>query len=94
MKSTMLFLVQEQEKLMQVHAVARNANGSLDLASLVPNAGGFEPDPIQRIRDSRADIAVKQLPHIDVDAVFKKIPAGYHPIYAELGSYWSRYGEF
>lgn len=79
---------------MQVHAVSRNANGSLDLASLVPAAGGYEANPVQRIRDSRAPIAVKELPPIDVEAVLKKVPASYHPIYAQLGPYWSRYGEF
>lgn len=79
---------------MIVHSVDRMPNGTLDLASLVPNLGGREPDPIQRIRNSRANIAVKKLPPIDVEAILKKVPSDYQPIHAQLGSYWSRYGEF
>lgn len=79
---------------MIVRAVAKLEHGFLDLASLVPNAGGYEPDPIKRIHDSYCELRIPQLPPIDIETFFKKIPADFEIIHAEPGPYWRRYSEF
>lgn len=72
-------------------AVARLEFGWLDLASLVPNQGGYQPDPVERIRASRADVSVPTLPPIDPAQVFKKLPMQVVPA---LGGGFVFYGEF
>jgi hypothetical protein len=79
---------------MIVHPVARLPNGRLDLASLVPNAGGYEPDPKQRIRNAYCEIGIRKLPPIDVESFFKTIPPDFEPIMAPAIGYGSSYGEF
>ncbi|MNU54702.1 hypothetical protein D3C71_437600 [compost metagenome] len=79
---------------MIVHPVARLPNGFLDLASLVPNAGGYEPDPVQRIHNAYCEIGIRKLPSIDVESFFKTIPPDFAPIKAAVTGYGSAYGEF
>jgi hypothetical protein len=79
---------------MIIHSVARLPNGRLDLASLVPNAGGYEPDPKQRIRNAYCEIGIRKLPHIDVESYFKTIPPDFEPIKAAPSGYGSHYAEF
>jgi hypothetical protein len=74
------------------HAVARLEYGMLDLASLVPNQGGFDPDPVARIRSSRADVRVVKLPSIDPASIFKKLPM--QVVRSGLAGGFSSYGEF
>jgi hypothetical protein len=74
------------------HAVARLENGMLDLASLVPNQGGFDPDPVGRIRSSRVYLEVAKLPPIDPTSVFKKLPM--QVVETVLSGGFPSYGEF
>jgi hypothetical protein len=74
------------------HAVARLEYGMLDLASLVPNQGGFDPDPVGRIRSSRVYLEVAKLAPIDPSSIFKKLPM--QVVGSGLSGGFPSYGEF
>lgn len=85
-----------------IDQIVRRPNGLLNLAVLVPNAGGYEPDPIKRIHGAYGDIRLPERREIDVAAVIKKVPEDYRfttvPDYqfrtAAQTGYGSSYGEF
>lgn len=85
-----------------INPVVRRPNGLLSLAVLVPNAGGYEPDPIKRIHGAYGDIRLPERREIDVAAVIQKVPADYRFTTASdyqfkkaaQTGYGARYSEF
>lgn len=77
-----------------INQVVRHPNGLLSLAVLVPNAGGYEPDPIKRIHGAYGDIRLPERREIDVAAVIKKVPEDYQFKTAAQTGYGASYGEF
>lgn len=80
--------------MFKIHAVARLEYGMLDLASLVPNAGGFEPDPIKRIANSRVVLAIPPRAHLDLSNIFKPLPMEVRPPGMISGGLAAKYKEF
>jgi hypothetical protein len=79
---------------MIVRAVAKLENGFLDLAALVPNAGGYEPDPIKRIHNSYCEIRAPLRFNLDIENFFKGVPQEFEFTRAAVTGYGSAYREF
>lgn len=67
---------------MTIQTVARTFNGI------------YEPDPVKRIHNAYCELRLPELPKIDVESFFKKIPGDFQPIKAAQTGYGARYGEF